>query len=895
MNPTVHNLLRLGTIPLLAAGLLALGVRGQGPAANCDPAAEYTTEIVPLVKRYCLECHSTKVKKGHIDLERFVMIGQVRKDVKPWQQVIEQLEADEMPPRGKPQPTEAERRRLIAWIGGFLEAEAKARTGDPGRVPLRRLSNFEYDCTIRDLTGVDLQPTREFPPDGAGGEGFTNAAEALSDITPALLSRYLAAAKDVADHAVLLPDGFRFSPTKTRRDWTDEATARLRRFYADHTSGEGQLSVTPYLAATIRHRDALLTGQRTIAQVAAQDRLNAKYLGILWSALVAKTPSNPLDLVRKRWQSASERDLPSVVKLVGEWQTKLWRINKIGSYIRAEGPGYAVNLSRQHPVDPPDAPAGLGREEFLQGCAAFRAVFPRFLCFPPVVPTDEVVCLKMFHREDEPLERLFLDADAKGRLDRLWAEHRFISRQPVMENNYLPQFIGFVTQDQPKAMVAHFEGQRAAFKQRAGDFLKDEAGAIAVQLDRLLDFATRAYRRPLSADETAELRKLYDTIRKKGTDHAEAFRGVFARILVAPAFLFRVEQAPPGLTPRPVSDWEVATRLSYFLWSSAPDDELRRLAAAGTLHEAAVLEAQTRRLIADGRLRALAIEFGTQWIHVRGVDQLKEKNEKLFPTFDAALRGDIYEEAILFFQDLFQQDRPISRILDADYTYLNERLARHYGIPGVTGPQWRRVDGVEKYGRGGILALASVHARQSGASRTSPVLRGNWVVETLLGEKLPRPPANVPVLPDVAADKLTTRQMVQQHAQVASCAVCHVRIDPFGFAFEKYDPIGRLREKEAGGLPIDARAKLRDGTEFEGIDGLRGYLLTRKRDVIVRLFCRRLLGYALGRATTLSDTALIEEMTSALQQDEGRVSAAVLAIERSPQFRMIRGGDDNSE
>ena len=188
--------------------------------------------------------------------------------------------------------------------------------------------------------------------------------------------------------------------------------------------------------------------------------------------------------------------------------------------------------------------------------------------------------------------------------------------------------------------------------------------------------------------------------------------------------------------------------------------------------------------------------------------------------------------------------------------------------------------------------MASVQARQSGASRTSPVLRGNWVVETLLGEKLPRPPANVPQLPEEeGADKLTMRQLVEKHAKAPECAVCHVRIDPFGFALEKYDPIGRLRDKDLGGLAVDAAAKLKDGTAFAGIDGLRTYLLTKKKDVVVRLFCKRLLGYALGRAVTLSDTSLLDEMVSELGKSDGRVSAAVQAIVRSPQFRMVRGAD----
>src|SRR5579859_1006668 len=239
---------------LAVSGFFALIVRGQGSdrKASADPKTEYATIVQPLLTKYCLSCHSTKIKKGSLDLERFSSIDRVRKDLKPWQQLIEMLEAGEMPPKKKPQPTAEERKQLISWVHGFLDAEARARAGDPGHVPLRRLSNAEYDCTIRDLTGVDLRPTREFPADGAAGEGFTNAAEGLSDISPTLLDKYLNAAKEISEHAVLLPDGFRFSPTKTRRDWTDEGTARLRQFYAEYGS-DGKLAVQPYLLATVRH------------------------------------------------------------------------------------------------------------------------------------------------------------------------------------------------------------------------------------------------------------------------------------------------------------------------------------------------------------------------------------------------------------------------------------------------------------------------------------------------------------------------------------------------------------------------------------------------------------------------------------------------------------------
>ena len=228
---------------LAGLGMIALiGGTGTAEKPATDRPTEYIKDVRPLLKKYCLDCHSTKVKKGSLDLERFASLDQVRKDLKPWQQMIEQLEAGEMPPKEKPQPTAEERKQIIAWVRGFLDAEARARAGDPGYVPLRRLSNTEYDCTIRDLTGVDLRPTREFPADGAAGEGFTNAAEALSDISPTLLNKYLNAAKDIADHAVLLPDGFRFSPTKTRRDWTDESIARLRAVLRRLRRGDGRLA-----------------------------------------------------------------------------------------------------------------------------------------------------------------------------------------------------------------------------------------------------------------------------------------------------------------------------------------------------------------------------------------------------------------------------------------------------------------------------------------------------------------------------------------------------------------------------------------------------------------------------------------------------------------------------
>jgi hypothetical protein len=338
-----------------------------------------------------------------------------------------------------------------------------------------------------------------------------------------------------------------------------------------------------------------------------------------------------------------------------------------------------------------------------------------------------------------------------------------------------------------------------------------------------------------------------------------------------------------------LNDWELATRLSYFLWSSAPDHELFAAAAASQLRDPAVLAAQTRRMLRDPRSRRLATEFACSWLQIHDFDSLDEKNERYFPTF-AALRGPMYEEAIRFFADLFQRDETVLSIIDADYTFLNDALAKHYGIPGVTGSEWRRVDGVKQYRRGGILGFGAILAKQSGASRTSPILRGNWVAEVLLGDRLPRPPKDVPKLPEEeAGDKLTVRQLVEQHSNDPRCSVCHIHIDGYGFALEGYDAIGRSRTHDLAGHPIETRAKVFDGSMVEDAPALRAYLLSKKRATVLGQFNRKLLGYALGRGVMLSDRPLLAEMQRQLEASRFAVDASIEAIVRSRQFREIRG------
>ncbi len=369
-------------------------------------------------------------------------------------------------------------------------------------------------------------------------------------------------------------------------------------------------------------------------------------------------------------------------------------------------------------------------------------------------------------------------------------------------------------------------------------------------------------------------------------------------MLVSPAFLYRAEKPASGIVSTRVSDVELATRLSYFLWASTPDAELMAEAVAGRLHRPEVLRAQTRRMLKDPKIGRLATEFALAWLHLYDFETLDEKSERHFPEF-RGLRGAMREETVRFFTDLFQNNGPVLDILDADHSFLNADLARFYGVTSVgfaNSNEWRRVSGLRSIGRGGILGQASTLARQSGASRTSPILRGNWISEVILGEKLPKPPKDVPRLPeDESLDQLTVRQLTEKHSSDPKCSGCHRRIDAYGFSLESFDAVGRFRERDLGGRAIDVRAKAPDGTMLEGAAGLRRYLSHQRKEAFLRQFSRKLLGYSLGRGVMLSDEPLLSDLQRKLSAREARVQGAVETIVSSSQFVRIRGMDRKPE
>jgi len=403
------------------------------------------------------------------------------------------------------------------------------------------------------------------------------------------------------------------------------------------------------------------------------------------------------------------------------------------------------------------------------------------------------------------------------------------------------------------------------------------------------ELARRAYRRPATERDVAVLLDFFEQGRNDAGFEAGIEFGL-RRLLASPEFLFRVERDPaevaPGAAYR-VSDIELASRLSFFLWSSIPDDELLDLAVAGSLHDPVVLEAQARRMLADPRAEALIENFAGQWLYLRNVQALTP-DEDLFPDFGEALRLAFQRETELFFETVLREDRSVLDFLTADYTFINERLARHYGIPNVYGSHFRRVT-LSDDSRRGLLGHGSILAATAYPTRTSPVLRGKWVLENLLGTPPPLPPPDVPSLEETTADGgvLSMRAAMEQHRANPVCASCHRLMDPPGFALEEFDAVGRHRVRSESNELIDASGALPDGTVFEGAAGLRDALLGRP-ELFVTTLSEKLLTYALGRGVEYYDAPAVRAMVRVAAEEEHRFSVLILGVVQSPQFQMRR-------
>ena len=993
---------------------------GRSGAATAGPTArelerQFASTVRPFMQAYCTDCHGKDKPQAQLNLAGYTTMASVVKDLPHWTLVMERLHAKDMPPADfSKRPTDKQRAAVMAWIAAVRQLEISRTAGDPGPVLARRLSNAEYDYTVRDLTGVDLRPTKEFPVDPANQEGFDNSGESLT-FSPALLKKYMAAAKKISDHMALTSTGLAFAahPVVVETDRNKFCTKRIVAFYKSQPT-----ELADYFYAAWK----LKTSGKPLATVATEEKVSAKYLETIWKLLNApEYKVGPVATLQKKF-SALPSD-PEAAKngsrelrdwVVGLRRKISWRFGNLkvpaefraGSFtnilwkdrlyaahrrkfnaklLQVDG----VPASRPAPVkggslgqvseppkmitDPvdPDLFIPLGeaaRAPYQASFEQFSSIFPDafFIDERGLMESDNIFQrtdrlltggthnATSYFRDDVPLMELVLDAKGQRELDALWRD--FAIMAAYNEETYLQGMFyegleaqTILAERDPEFNFAKYTDRASAseefikryadlylakakrkgaepetlaayedyFKRASADIRQEERDRVAaepVHVKALLDFARRAYRRPLTEAERTSLLGFYKTLRQKeGIPHESAIRDCVASILMSPSFLFRLDgdapavpakpatgkilsssvQAPPSKAKtQPLSDLALASRLSYFIWASLPDDELMALAVKGELHKPEVLAAQARRMLKDPRVQALAVEFGGNWLDFRRFEEHNAVDRERFPSFNDTLRQAMFEEPVHFMMDTFQSNGSVLDWLYAKHTFVNAPLAKHYGMDDIKVEKdaWVKVPSAEKYGRGGLFPMAVFMTKNASGLRTSPVRRGYWVVRRLLGEQIPPPPAVVPELPkdETQMGDKTLREVLAAHRKNPACAGCHARFDSYGLVFEKFGPIGERRTKDGGGKQVDSRAPFPGGKDFEDVAGLQDFLKQRRQKDFLDNFGRKLLSYSLGRTLLPSDEPLLLEMQRRLTNNNYRFNTLVETIVTSPQFRTRR-------
>ncbi len=748
--------------------------KGKQPAGD----AAFQIEIKPLLSKYCFGCHGEK-KKGDLDLRVYTDEASVLRDRKTFAKVVKNLQAHEMPPEKKPQPTPEERERITAWIHTEI-FKCDCAHPDPGRVTIRRLNRAEYNNTIRDLAGVTFQPADDFPADDSG-YGFDNIGDVLS-LPPVLLEKYLAAAQKILSKAIVA-DLKPKSPVK-------------------HFDADGLDGTAP--------GESLGGGIKRLGRE-----------GDIFASV--RFPHDGEYVLRAK--AYGEQAGPEPARMSFSLDGR--ELKKFD--VTAEEPAPQVYELRLR------VPAGAHK---------FSAAY-----------------LNNYRNPNDPNPK---NRDRNLVIHYLEVEDTDPSQPPVLPETH----------------------RRIFFRQPTPETKSEVAREIISR------FATRAFRRPVAKEEADRLMKLFALGDANGESFEKSVQLALEAVLVSPSFLFRGEWQPDPNNPtvvQPVDEFALASRLSYFLWSSLPDDELCSLAARKALRKN--LDQQVRRMLNDSKAQALVDNFAGQWLQIRNL-KIAAPDKGLFPEFDDKLRASMAKETELFFADIMRQDRSVLEFLDADYTFVDGRLAKLYELPGITGDEFQRVS-LKGTHRGGLLTQASILTVTSTPTRTSPVKRGKWVLENLLGTPPPPPPPDVPEFKEgkEAALTGTLRQRMEQHRENPMCAACHARMDPIGFGLENFNGIGAWREKE-GAFSIDSAGKLVSGESFNGPADLKSILLKRKRDDFVHCLTEKMLTYALGRGLEYYDKCAVDQITKRLAKNRYRFSSLILEIVKSTPFEMRRGEDE---
>ena len=816
--------------PAFLLGAVTLAVAALSPAPwTATPAAQEGGDAELLettLARYCIGCHNDRLRTADFSLEGHDL-SEVGAHAELWEGVVTRLRTRTMPPGGRPRPETETYDALAAWLESEIDRGA-ATSPDPGRTEaFHRLNRAEYANAVRDLIALEVDVDALLPGDDIDEYGFDNMADVLT-VSPALMDRYLSAARKIARLAV------------------------------------GETPAGPVIET---YKVPILLTQ--------DDRMGENL----------------------PFGSRGGIGIRHYFPVDGEYDVAIRLHRNYVNYVRGMGSRHELEIRLDGVLV---ETLSFGGEE------------------PDVVQAPASYGGNQFGDPEWEEYMLFADANMRVRFEAPAGRHAvavsFVRRFTEPEGVRQPRQSAFAAaineMRDGDAAVEHVEiggpyvsagpgdtaSRRAIFT--CAPASDDDAAADACATEILSSLARRAYRRPLDPADIETLLGFYRMGRGDGDGNGDGnfsagIQLALERLLISPDFLFRVEHDPSDIAPATayrLSDLALASRLSFFLWSSIPDDELLDVAARGELQDPATLAGQTRRMLADPRSKALVRNFAGQWLTLRNLQGVVP-DAATFPDFDENLRDAFRQETELFVESLIRDDAGVLDLLGADYTFANERLAVHYGIPDVYGSHFRKVplDAELAERRGGIFGHGSLLTATSYPNRTSPVLRGKWVLTNILGTPPPPPPADVPDLPDRGEDgrAATVRARLERHRESPVCAACHSRMDPLGLALENYDAVGRWRATGEADLPIDASGQLPDGTRFEGPQGLRTLLLER-RELFVGTVTEKLLAYALGRAPEYYDRPTVRAISRDAASNDYRWSSIIVGIVQSTPFRMRR-------
>ena len=848
MQPSPRFLsIRLATV--CALGVVA--ARGAQPASGGFQPDDrgHADVVMPFIKQNCIQCHGSKRQKGDLRLDTLPNDFLDPATAKKWAEVLNTVNSHEMPPEDEGQPTPESAGKFTDWL--TVEHGRAERSKRDSGLLMRRINRAEYNCTIRDLVGVDFSPAGTFPEDAPAG-GFDNIAEALT-ISPLQLELYYSAARRILDRAIVEGDQppplkWHFEPEE-HNDGSDGA--RVKRdgrnvkvskgpdpvesgFTVIHHAGWN--NVVAIKDFTLPHEGEYIIRFRAAGRVPNRQQVIEAATAVLGRRLAEKTTKGP----SKYYQAIHDADLEHVKthRMYNYGPPRVKVTTLIGGV-----PKVVAEIDIDATEEQPgiyEIPVAMTRQK-----TSFQLEYSYSI--PTLIERDWQV------KRDFPVPLLLIDwVELESRNHAVWPpEHH---------------------------------------RKLVGD------AGNADEIDRarkiLARFMPRAFRRLVTPQEIESRLQLFKDVRPFKPSFNEAIKVPLASVLTSPKFLFLVEPSAGG-DDRSLTTFELATRLSYFLWSSMPDETLFRLASSGELRKPGVLAAQVDRMLADPKSEALVTNFAAQWLGLRKVGSNPPVNSK-YPEYDRHLEVSMVAESEAFYREILQHHLDVRNYNKSDFVTINERLARFYGIPGVRGDHFRRLPAPPESHRGGIVTQASIHTITSNGTRTSPVSRGVWVLKTMLNTDPGLPVANAGEIGSKVPgiDKATVRQRLSIHRELASCARCHDKIDPLGFALENFDATGEWREREATAWngrpdlkdpPIDASATMPDGTEFVGARGLQEELL-KQQDRFLTGLSAKLHTYALGRELGFSDQPMVDAGAAAMKKHNYTLRSLIHAIVTSESF-----------